>query len=190
MQQVVARLGQLAGAERADVLDAAAVAEHHRSRAFDVGGFTAAQREQVSLLSTRCAEHDGRIDEPQSLGFDDAGQSPHEIEAVRARHHDELPGSSVRGQFLGDGLHLVVGAKAGDENVGVLHHFGQPRHRLGTTRRRGRESLLVDVVGDDVEATGDHVAGHRQSHIADTDDSDHVAAFPYENCTVGVGPKY
>jgi len=43
VQQVVAGLGQLSGAEWADVLDAATVAEHHRSRAFDVGGFAAAQ---------------------------------------------------------------------------------------------------------------------------------------------------
>ncbi len=137
-------------------------------------------------MGTKCAEHDGRIDEPQSLGFDDAGQSSHEIEAVRARNHDELPGSSMRGQFLGDGLHLVVSAKAGDENVGVLHHLGQPRHRLGANRRCGRESLPVDVVGHDVEPVRDHVAGHRKSHIADADDSDHVAAFRRKPAPLGL----
>jgi len=105
---------------------------------------------------------------------------------VRARDGDELPRLSARRQLLSHHRHLVVSAQARHENIGAVDHFGQRGHRFGATRHRRREPVLVDVVRDDVESAGHHVAAHRQSHVADADDSDHVTAF---RMAAGVGPK-
>ena len=48
--------------------------------------------------------------------------------------------------------HLVVGAQARHEDVGLLGHLGQPRHRGGATGCCRREPVPVNVVGKDIEA--------------------------------------
>jgi hypothetical protein len=64
----------------------------------------------------------------------------------------------VQDQFFGYRLHLNVGAQACDENVSHLGHFGESGRRRGAARRGRRQPIRIDVVCDDVEATGDHVA--------------------------------
>ena len=80
-------------------------------------------------------------------------------------------------QFLGDALHLIIGAHAGDNDVGVLRELGQTRCRSRARGHGCRHPVLVHVVGDDVEAGGRHVPGHRQPHVADPDDPDHLLPF-------------
>ena len=157
-----------------------AVTHHHLPCPFDVGGVTAAQRQQVSVTGALRSEHHRRVDESDVVRLDDAGKSLHEFQAVGAGRHDQLTGLAVGDQFFGDGLHLVVGAQACDENVGLLGHFGQSGCRCGAAGRGRGQSIRVDVVGDDVEAaTGHHVPAHRKPHIADADDPDHVVPFFY-----------
>jgi len=137
----------------------AAVAEHHRSPLVRRRRLSPPHSEsRFSLLSAQCAEDDWRIDQPQSLGFDDAGQSPHEVEAVRAGHHDELPGFSVRSPRSSATISIwSSGAQGTPQKMSALSTISDNADiGLAPPAGRGRKSFLVDVVGDDVEATGDH----------------------------------
>jgi hypothetical protein len=93
---------------------------------------------------------------------------------VGSRHDDQLPWWTVGHQFLGDCLHLFVGAQAGDDDVGLTSQLGQSRRRLRARASGCAQSNWIEVVGDDVETARKNVPAHRKSHVANTDDSDHV----------------